>query len=498
MKKTAYKMTTLACLVGFLTACGSSSNHSSETQPDVPQTTQPEQESSKLLEKAKADLQQAQSKVQQTTAALQTQNKQLQSAQNSLNTTQKQLTSLKQSIAAENSKLQQASAQLVAAEKKVAAETAKLKGLETELKELQSLAALGNPETVKKQLADKQAALTAAQSSLSKVQGEANSQKQALTNLQSSVKAAEQALAKAEAAEKTAITQLNSEKAKVTAAEKSLKAEQAKLETLRKSIPNTQEVAVEQTDPELNAIGIKWRNISSLDANIAPYKYHIKHDLAAYQQSYINNAGGTDYKRKEVEDLDFATGKIDPQQIQTQKILALDNKTEVADVNFVNQRYSTYFRVDVKPEYQGRYQTYGNGYITRNDMPVIGEYVKSNQTAVYHGYALSKGGKSGDLTLTADFGQAEVSGVITNRAVSINYGKDVETRDLVLLKAPIESNGLNTLTFRGDIKYEGTTTRLDSSRYEGRFAGKDAEEVVGYLRNAKEDIDVEVFGGVRK
>ncbi|KGQ40596.1 transferrin-binding protein-like solute binding protein [Gallibacterium anatis] len=186
---------------------------------------------------------------------------------------------------------------------------------------------------------------------------------------------------------------------------------------------------------------------------------------------------------------------------------------------FVNQNYSSYvaWRPVMLAKYESeRIQALGLGnyddnaeYVARTDYQKgvdiklqaqqRYESVKAKTPQItYRGYMLNVGGKSGDITLTADLDKNVVNGTVTNRIVNPLQ----DDRDLLL------KNGQISADYRG-ITFRGTSGRaiipvgnnpnnlpFDRANFEGVFAGKNMEEVVGEISGLPNEAN-SVFGGTQ-
>lgn len=185
----------------------------------------------------------------------------------------------------------------------------------------------------------------------------------------------------------------------------------------------------------------------------------------------------------------------------------------VGKVFFVNQNYSSYVAWrPVAGSESERIQALGSmsvNHVARTDYQKgvdielqaqqRYESVKAKTPQItYRGYMLNVGGKSGDITLTADLDKNVVNGTVTNRIVNpLQDGRDL------LLK-----NGQISVDYRG-ITFRGTSGRaiipvgnnpnnlpFRDANFEGIFAGKNMEEVVGEISGLQNEAN-SVFGGTQ-
>lgn len=101
---------------------------------------------------------------------------------------------------------------------------------------------------------------------------------------------------------------------------------------------------------------------------------------------------------------------------------------------------------------------------------------------------------AGDVELTADFDDGEISGVISNRFNQIKPEKTLG--DMVLNATDIDDAGFAGTTTGGAFN-DGTASVSDGS-YSGLFVGEDGEEIVGgvsvqHVRSGTDLVEVGVF-----
>lgn len=127
------------------------------------------------------------------------------------------------------------------------------------------------------------------------------------------------------------------------------------------------------------------------------------------------------------------------------------------------------------------------------------ESVKAKTPQItYRGYMLNVGGKSGDITLTADLDKNVVNGTITNRIVNpLQDGRDL------LLKNGQISVDRDGITFKGTygraiipVGNNPNNLPFREANFKGVFAGKNMEEVVGEISGLPNEAN-SVFGGTQ-
>lgn len=112
---------------------------------------------------------------------------------------------------------------------------------------------------------------------------------------------------------------------------------------------------------------------------------------------------------------------------------------------------------------------------------------------------LNVGGKSGDITLTADLDKNVVNGTVTNRIVNpVQDG-----RDLLLKNGQISVDRDRGIIFSGNqgrsvipVGNNPNNSPFKYAYFEGTFAGKNMEEVVGTIHNLPRE-SASAFGGTQ-
>ncbi|KGQ57346.1 chromosome segregation protein [Gallibacterium anatis] len=167
--------------------------------------------------------------------------------------------------------------------------------------------------------------------------------------------------------------------------------------------------------------------------------------------------------------------KYEPERIQA---LVDDDKDKVDYVARTDYQKG----VDIKLQAQQRYES-----------------VKAKTPQItYRGYMLNVGGKSGDITLTADLDKNVVNGTVTNRIVNPLQDR----RDLLLKNGQI-SVDRDGITFRGTlgkaiipVGNNPDNLPFRNANFSGTFAGKNMEEVVGKISGLPNEAS-SVFGGTQ-
>lgn len=272
---------------------------------------------------------------------------------------------------------------------------------------------------------------------------------------------------------------------------------------------------------ELDSNGVRWRDIyftSSLNEAFS------KSDFAEIFNGYLgqhfevitDEFGDPKVSVFNTPTLPLSQYKANPSKINEVLISSEqpENKGKaVGKVFFVNQNYSSYVAwrpvagsesTDIqalsstKVDHIAR-TDYQKGVDIKLQAQQRYESVKAKTPQItYRGYMLNVGGKSGDITLTADLDKNVVNGRVTNRIV--NPAQD--GRDLLLKNGQISVD-------RDGIIFKGTYGRaiipvgnnpnnlpFDRANFKGVFAGKNMEEVVGEISGLPNEAS-SVFGGTQ-
>ncbi|WIM82906.1 hypothetical protein [Gallibacterium anatis] len=276
---------------------------------------------------------------------------------------------------------------------------------------------------------------------------------------------------------------------------------------------------------ELDSDGIRWRDIyfdrNNRSLSKSNFAKTSNNAMSTHIEVITDELGNPKISDFYTPTLPLSQYKANPSKINEVLISSAEpeNKEKaVGKAFFVNQNYSSYVAwrpVMLKaynPEiiqalsygYQGDVDyvartDYKKGVDIKLQAQQRYESVKAKTPQItYRGYMLNVGGKSGDITLTADLDKNVVNGRVTNRIVNpLQDGRDL------LLKNGQISVDYRGITFRGTpgraiIPVENNPNNLpfDRANFEGIFAGKNMEEVVGkisYLPNEASS----VFGGTQ-
>ena len=277
---------------------------------------------------------------------------------------------------------------------------------------------------------------------------------------------------------------------------------------------------------ELDSDGVRWRDLYFDRSNYSFSKSNFaktsNNRMTTYVEVITDELGNPKISDFYTPTLPLSQYKANPSKINEVLISSEqpENKGKaVGKAFFVNQNYSSYvaWRPVVLEKYKSeRIQALGLGnyddnaeYVARTDYQKgvdiklqaqqRYESVKAKTPQItYRGYMLNVGGKSGDITLTADLDKNVVNGTITNRIVNPLQDR----RDLLL------KNGQISVDYRG-ITFRGTYGRaiipvgnnpnnlpFDRANFEGVFAGKNMEEVVGRISGLPNEAS-SVFGGTQ-
>lgn len=277
---------------------------------------------------------------------------------------------------------------------------------------------------------------------------------------------------------------------------------------------------------ELDSNGVRWRDIYFDSFNRSFSKSNFaktsNNKMFTHVEVITDELGNPKISNFYTPTLPLSQYKANPSKINEVLLSSAgpENKGKaVGKAFFVNQNYSSY--VAWRPVMLEKYKSeriqalgygYGDGnvdYVARTDYQKgvdIGLQAQQRYEAVktktpqitYRGYMLNAGGKSGDITLTADLDKNVVNGTVTNRIVNPLQ----DGRDLLLKNGRISVDSYG-ITFRGTpgraiIPVENNPNNLpfDRANFEGVFAGKNMEEVVGEISGLPNEAD-SVFGGTQ-
>lgn len=282
---------------------------------------------------------------------------------------------------------------------------------------------------------------------------------------------------------------------------------------------------------ELDSDGIRWRDIY-FNPNFDPISNQpfSKSNFAEVSNAYMymdrhfevitDELGNESVELLNTPTLPLSQYKPEPNKINEVLISSEqpENKGKaVGKAFFVNQNYSSY--VAWRPVILGyiseriRALRYGDesnvDYVARTDYKKgvdielqaqqRYESVKAKTPQItYRVYMLNVGGKSGDITLTADLDKNVVNGKVTNRIVNPLQDR----RDLLLKNGQI-SVDRDGITFRGTsgraiipVGNNPNNLPFRDANFEGIFAGKNMEEVVGKISGLPNEAN-SVFGGTQ-
>ncbi|KGQ25558.1 hypothetical protein JP33_06475 [Gallibacterium anatis CCM5995] len=492
-QKTFFQLSTITLACAALMACSSSSSDSPAKPLTEAQLQQQLDNAKTKLAKVKQQLSVAQADVNQH--------------QQSLTQTSQQLTQTKQQL----TKAQSDVKQLADA---VNAKKAEVSRLTQEMAELVEVQKLGNSKDIQQKLSQTQQALVKANSSLSEAQNQ-------LTNAEKQSASLTKTVAELESKKKSLSTQITQKQAQLSqltaqakTAEQALDKEKSQLKQLTPDNP------IVEAHAEENYMGdqYKWRSIK-FDENgyihqgsIVQNKYKGSgYDSMNRPLLLVPDPDGTGIigLRRNFADIDFSQYPVNPQQIQSQEQFAQTCasrvacnptvKRKIAEVRFVNQTYSTYFRhtgMVAHPFINDKYYpgASSQGYIFKEFPQDNNVWARPSgqEVVTYQGRTLgylnndSRTPAQGDVTLKANFANNTVSGTVTNRSGYEN------NQNIVLLTTPILEYGTGEIGFGGKIQYGSyDQNREADGSYNGIFVGPKAEEVVGF-------IDGDVFGASSK
>ncbi|KGQ38791.1 hypothetical protein [Gallibacterium genomosp. 1] len=274
---------------------------------------------------------------------------------------------------------------------------------------------------------------------------------------------------------------------------------------------------------ELDSDGIRWRDIY-FDRYSPSSKSNFAKVSNMYMDTHIevitDELGNPKISNFYTPTLPLSQYKANPSKINEVLISSEqpENKGKaVGKAFFVNQNYSSYVAwqpilknySEITSVLSLNEGNRGNLYFARTDYKKgvdIGlqaqqryESVKAKTPQItYRGYMLNVGGKSGDITLTADLDKNVVNGTVTNRIVNPLQ----DGRDLLLKNGQISVDRAG-ITFRGTsgraiipVGNNPNNLPFRYANFEGIFAGKNMEEVVGEISGLPNEAN-SVFGGTQ-
>ncbi|MFZ7203148.1 factor H binding protein domain-containing protein [Avibacterium avium] len=527
-QNTFFQLSAVAIACAALMACSSSSggfpsteasnnnatqlqpqnNNNTQTQPQTNAQTKPQtqvqpqaEDTSKLqqqLNAARAKLQKAQADLAKAEKSVAGYKTSLQKNSNALDAAKQQLTNTQNAVNNTAAEVNQ--------------HKAEVSRLTAQVNELSNLQKLGNSAEVQQKLDQAKQALAKANASLKEKQSQlASTQKQA-DSLSKNVAELENKQRSLSAQVKSKETEINQLKSKVSEADQALTKEKAQLASLKEEAP-----AVAEATREENYMGddYKWRSIKVKSEGIHPGDFtqgSVAQNMyqtgrPTYEVLVPNVAAGAGVTKEThaFQDVDFTQYPVDAKRIQTieqfhQTCGSREQcyplvKRKMGEMRFVNQAYSTFFRVDLS-DYDGDGDSLsarhgrGLGYIYK-ELPqdnAVWNRPSGQEPVTYRGKTIgSDYGGQGDLTLTANFAKNTVAGKVTNRE---GYQ---DNRDITLIETPIAEVS-SKIGFIGYWQYgEHDRNRDRDGRYNGIFVGPNAEEVLGEIRSSYDNLDV--FGG---
>lgn len=157
----------------------------------------------------------------------------------------------------------------------------------------------------------------------------------------------------------------------------------------------------------------------------------------------------------------------------------------------INQAYSSSMTFHTNESAEIAYNSFYGGYVTKID-----ELPKG--TATYQGSSLGINAQ-GLLALTADFDRKRVEGKIYNRRQNDGNALNDITLESTSIQREFMSSSATNKSIAAAV-FDGYTTTSDGMRgkYEGTFAGPNAEEVVGVLTDVYGNDVYEGFAGKKQ
>ena len=276
---------------------------------------------------------------------------------------------------------------------------------------------------------------------------------------------------------------------------------------------------------ELDSDGVRWRDIYFNSYNSPSSKSNFAEvpdiSMDRHIEVITDELGNPKESRFNTPTLPLSQYKANPSKINEVLISSEqpENKGKaVGKAFFVNQNYSSYVAWQPILKDSSRNTSVlslneahrGNLYFARTDYKKgvdiklqaqqRYESVKAKTPQItYRGYMLNVGGKSGDITLTADLDKNVVNGTITNRIVNPLQDR----RDLLLKNGQISVDYYRGIIFRGTsgraiipVGNNPNNLPFRDANFEGIFAGKNMEEVVGKISGLPDEAP-SVFGGTQ-
>ncbi|MEH8138453.1 hypothetical protein [Gallibacterium anatis] len=277
---------------------------------------------------------------------------------------------------------------------------------------------------------------------------------------------------------------------------------------------------------ELDSDGVRWRDIyfdrSNRSLSKSNFANTSNNAMSTHIEVITDELGNPKISNFYTPTLPLSQYKANPSKINEVLISSAEPENKgkaVGKAFFVNQNYSSYVAwrpVMLLDGYKSeRIQALRYGYESNVDYVARTDYKKGvdiklqaqqryesvkakTPQITYRGYMLNAGGKSGDITLTADLDKNVVNGTVTNRIVNpLQDGRDLSLK-----------NGQISVDYRG-ITFRGTSGRaiipvgnnpnnlpFRDANFEGIFAGKNMEEVVGEISGLQNEAN-SVFGGTQ-
>ncbi|KGQ25557.1 hypothetical protein JP33_06470 [Gallibacterium anatis CCM5995] len=274
---------------------------------------------------------------------------------------------------------------------------------------------------------------------------------------------------------------------------------------------------------ELDSDGVRWRDIYFDNINSPSSKSNFatsseRYFFSEHIEVITDELGKSKMFKVNTPTLHLSQYKPNPNKINEVLISSEQPKNEgkaVGKVFFVNQNYSSYATwqprasiEEIRPIQSLDPFNKNTLYVARTDYQKgvdiklqaqqRYESVKAKTPQItYRGYMLNVGGKSGDITLTADLDKNVVNGTVTNRIVNpAQDGRDFLLKDGQI---SVDDRGITFEGWYGSIIPVGNNSDnqpFNGAKFTGIFAGKNMEEVVGKISGLPNEGE-SVFGGTQ-
>ncbi|MCW9698346.1 hypothetical protein [Avibacterium sp. 20-129] len=442
-----------------------------------------------------------------------------------INTLQSQITQAKQDLARQRSERDTLNNSLQASNSEKAKLEAKIQSLNTQLADLKKNTDPNIANLIKQK--------DSAEARLQQVKAEVQNKTAQLNKLNEQIKQSTATVAQFKTKIKPLETQLSGLNTQLQQQQNKLNQITAERKTVADKIAQYNKDREWVKKYELDSDGVRWRDIHFEYST--PVSTAGKHSartsgnsMHRHLESASDGLGNPQVISRPVPTLPLSQYKPDPTKINEVLISSEipENKGKaVGKVFFVNQHYSSYVAWQpinaIVDDYIGSDDMHEvlslleydsdkfTTAIVRTDYQKetsIREQAQQRYDAVkaktpvitYRGQMINVGGKSGDITLTADLNNNAINGKITNRTVNpVQDSRDLFLKNGVI---SIDRNGISFSGKSGRSIVPATNNPnnlpLSGANFYGTFAGKNMEEVVGRIEGLPNESD-SVFGGTQ-